>query len=368
LTPGLFGIGGIQRYNRMLVRVIDEGLREVHGHLTVISLDDSPGSSQADVAGLAATTVRCCGGSRLAFLRWFVARALRSPDVVIYGHLGFVVLAFLQPLMRCRGKKVLVVYGIEAWKRRGWIHGRAVRGMDAIVAISEFTRRSFAEAYGLGRAGRQFLLPNAVSPLFSIPMPAPERGPSRGPGPPVLLSISRLDASERAKGIDTVIRALPALIGLHPSLTYRVVGDGRDRSRLAGLAAEVGVSAHVEFLGVVDDAQIVAELRACSVFVLPSTKEGFGFVFIEAMALGKPVVGARAGAVPEVVADGVTGLLVDAGDVDGLRMALTRLLSDDVERARMGSAGRQMVTERYSYEQFRSSARKILAEVSGGDA
>jgi glycosyltransferase involved in cell wall biosynthesis len=138
------------------------------------------------------------------------------------------------------------------------------------------------------------------------------------------------------------------------------VGDGSDRQRLVDLARGLNVDAYVHFLGRVSDEELKAAYARCSVFVLPSACEGFGLVFVEAMAYGKPVVAARAGATPEVVQDGETGILIDFGDVGQLTAALAKLLSEPESRQRMGAAGLAIVRQKYSYESLKSNLKIVI--------
>jgi glycosyltransferase involved in cell wall biosynthesis len=141
----------------------------------------------------------------------------------------------------------------------------------------------------------------------------------------------------------------------------RIAGIGPELPRLEHLARALGITSRVEFLRHLPLHELMAEYRNASLFALPSEQEGFGIVFLEAMASCLPVVAVRAGAVPEVVADGETALLVDPGDEPALVNALERLLRDPALRARLGSAGRERV--------FRFGAdfvaRKFLNAIGG---
>jgi glycosyltransferase involved in cell wall biosynthesis len=124
----------------------------------------------------------------------------------------------------------------------------------------------------------------------------------------------------------------------------RVVGTGPELERLRRQADDLALGGRAEFLGHVPFDRLAAEYRRADVFCLPSRQEGFGIVFLEAMAAGLPIVAARAAAVPEVVLDGVCGILVPPGNPEALAGALNRLLSSAVERHRMGEAGHRRVS------------------------
>src|SRR5262249_57554726 len=130
------------------------------------------------------------------------------------------------------------------------------------------------------------------------------------------------------KGVDYVIRALPLLLGRFPNLVYHVIGDGDDRPRLERLAVEHGVQAAVRFAGILPDADLLRHYAGATIYVMPSRGEGFGFVFLEAMAQGTPAIGGNVDATPEVIVDGVTGYLIDPTSPDAIAAAVARLLDD----------------------------------------
>ena len=170
---------------------------------------------------------------------------------------------------------------------------------------------------------------------------------SRLTGKRVLLTVGRLLPR---KGQDMVIRALPQLINKHPDLRYVMVGCGYPPKRkeyCEQLARELGVQDFVMALGDLDNAAVAWLYHACEIFVMANrtmsdgNTEGYGIVFLEAGAWGKPVIGGRAGGAVDAVDDGVTGLLVDGAHVDDIAHAISKLLSDRELAMRMGEAGRQ---------------------------
>src|SRR6185369_612703 len=117
-------------------------------------------------------------------------------------------------------------------------------------------------------------------------------GPPPAQCPPVVLVVTRLTLADRYKGVEHLIGAMSAVRAAVPGATLRIIGRGDDLSRLQALRDQLGLKNAVEFLGYVDDARLAAELRTCRLFALPSKKEGFGLVFLEAMAHGRPCLGA----------------------------------------------------------------------------
>jgi glycosyltransferase involved in cell wall biosynthesis len=152
---------------------------------------------------------------------------------------------------------------------------------------------------------------------------------------PVLLAVGKMYPRKR---LDILLRAMPALIGLHGTVELRVVGDGLEFEQMRALSHELGIDRNVTFLGhVKDDTAFAREWVQADVFCHPSLQETFGFVYLEAMSLGKPIVASRAGAAPEVVGD--AGFLIDGEDSVGFANAVDRLLLDAALRREVGARG-----------------------------
>ena len=125
-------------------------------------------------------------------------------------------------------------------------------------------------------------------------------------------------------------------------------------------AKAVDVAGHVFFAGVTGHDELVKYYEACDVFVMPSHAEGFGIVFLEAMAFGKPVIGGNHGGTPDVIRDGVTGFLVEYGDVNGLTSRILSLLQDEGLRKQMGQAGLQYMEENFTFTHFQRRLVHLL--------
>ena len=129
---------------------------------------------------------------------------------------------------------------------------------------------------------------------------------------------------------------------------------------LEDFAEKNGVGRHVHFLSGLHNAELAACYAACEIFALPSRGEGFGLVYLEAMACGKPVIGGMHGGAPELIQDGVTGYLVPHGDPIQLATALQTLLADPQHAKEMGARGRQTVDHEYRFPNFAKALKKIL--------
>lgn len=267
---------------------------------------------------------------------------------------------------------VCLAHGIEVWGRLGPIRRRALHSAARIVAVSEFTAAKVSEIQGVPRDRISVVYPPIDPALLAVADAGP--GESKEGGPVTFLTVARLSAAERYKGCDTVIRALPSVAAQAGPLRYVIVGDGDDRPRLEALADHTGVGALVTFCGSVTGEELAAHYQACDAFVMPSIAEqrptgwageGFGIVYLEAAAFGRPVVAGSGGGAPEAVQDGVTGILVDGADTGAVTAALVRLATDAPLRVRMGEAGRRWVRERFGFERFQRDVAAAMSAAVG---
>ncbi|MCR4398000.1 MAG: glycosyltransferase [Firmicutes bacterium] len=180
-------------------------------------------------------------------------------------------------------------------------------------------------------------------------------GPAGGPRRP-RLTIGSLGRLVPEKGHDILVRAFAEVSSSVPEAVLVLVGDGPERPRLERLAHEMGLSGRVVFAGYQDNA--LARVDSFDIFAMPSLSEGLGLALLEAMALGKPVVAARTGGIPEIVTDGENGVLVPPGDAPALARALLGLLRDPRRAERLAAAGLDTVQARFN---ARTMAEKTVA-------
>lgn len=217
------------------------------------------------------------------------------------------------------------------------LEARNARSADRVICTSWYSARQAEREYGLER-GRIRVVPEGidVSTWSSVAERAEKPG-VRGAGETTILSVAR---QYRRKNTASLLRAVGRLRPTWPDVRLRIVGEGPELDNLRDLSDQLRLGDSVRFVGSVDGLEALQrEYATADVFCLPSLQEGFGIVFLEAMAAGLPIVAARAGAAPEVIPHDEVALLVDPDDDAALAEALEHLLANVGLRRALGAAG-----------------------------
>lgn len=350
LVPELFASeGGIPRILRLYLKALCE-LAEPSGEIRLVVLNDKTLDS-TDLRSFASERLidwEACGRKKGNFVRASF-RQCRDADVILCGHVGQLSVAWLCKLRYRRLKYVLVAHGLEVWRPFSWLERLALKRAHRLWCVSDFTRRELLRRSGLPDE-RAAVLANGLDPTFQVG--GDSYTPSTGP---VILAVSRLSDADRYKGVDHLIAAMREVRASVSDAALRIVGRGDDLPRLQALAAEQRLNqGEVQFVGYLSDAELEYEFSRCRVFALPSEREGFGLVYIEAMAHGKPCVGANAGGTPEVISP-ETGVLCPYGNVPALAKACIQALT-----ASWDPAAIQARAEVFSYARFRDRLKTLL--------
>ncbi len=350
LAPELFTTdSGIPRMLRLYLKALCDLAGERGGRVDFVALNDAlvDTTELRPYSGPAFASWSVCSRDKVRFIRETL-RLGRNADLIVCGHVAQLPVAWLVRRFHRRVRYVLVAHGIEVWRPFTFWQRRAIARAERVWCVSEFTRDEVRRRIKLPDE-KLAVLPNALDPQLA---PAADAAPL--PPDPVILTIARLTRADSYKGIDHLIAALPAIRAAEPRARLRIVGRGDDRDRLYQLARKLQVLEAVEFAGFVPNEQLPGEFQRCRLFALPSEREGFGLVYVEAMAHGRPCLGARAGGTTEVITP-ETGVLVPYGDVPALAAAVLEALRRDWAPAPiLARAGH------FSYSQFRTRLASLL--------
>ncbi|HEY9880176.1 MAG TPA: glycosyltransferase [Leptolyngbyaceae cyanobacterium] len=318
---------------------------------------DNPLSGKALQFHYLASPIAQLGRLKLAFALAFHLWRHR-PQQVICGHV------LLAPLVRClcgwlKIPYTVMTYGKEVWFPLSSEEQIALQQAHSIWTISRYSQNLASTANNLS-LGKLALLPCVVNgQQFQPGNPDPELIKRYGlEGSRVLMTVARLWPGDIYKGVDVTIRALPAIATVFPNLKYLVIGRGDDQPRLAQLAEDLGVAERVVFAGFVPTEQLVDHYRLADAYVMPS-QEGFGIVYLEAMACGLPVLSGDADGSADPLQDGRLGWRVPHRDPDAVAAACIEILKGEDPRCQ-GDWLRQETLAHFSPEALAVQLHRFL--------
>lgn len=362
-VPGIAEIGGIQHYSHCLVQAL---VAEYPGAAVRVFSKNDIGTHSEDKSG---ATLHSFGWvpSRLRtlvfamFCLWWLWRERPSVCVLTHPHFSKV---FSLPFVRLDTPVLAVAHGVEVW---GHLRGRLLAGLKAcagLLPVSEFTRTNMLRESGLN-ANRVIVVPDTFREQAFATGPKPAFLLARHglrADQPLLLTVGRLAASEAYKGHDQVIAALPAIRASNPEVRYIIVGTGDDQARLQACAEQHGQSDAVIFAGFIPEHELADYYRLCDAFVMPSTGEGFGIVYLEALASGKPCIVGNQDASPEAIGDGRWGFAVDPRSPAAIAEAVIKLITRAHDKPWLHEPDtlRGEVIERYGLAAFKRSLLNAL--------
>ncbi|MEP0885042.1 glycosyltransferase [Trichocoleus sp. ST-U3] len=369
-VPNLFNFkGGIQVYSAFLVEALGTLFSDIS--YDIFLMHDTQASecffcsqkTNFNFAGAWPLPVRTPAFAAQVIGRGFWQR----PNLIITTHLNFTVAAYW--LKRLTGIPYwTVAHGFEAWNIRHPTVQMALRHADHILAVSSYTRDRLLTTQNLDPS-KVSMLPNTFdSNRFKIgskPTHLLERYGLKAE-PAILLTVNRLAASEPYKGYDKVLEALPQIRQVIPNVHYMIVGKGDDRPRLEQFIRERQLQDCVTLVGFVPDAELCDYYNLCDVFAMPSKREGFGIVYLEALACGKPTLGGNQDGAIDALCHGELGALVDPDDVDAIAETLIQILQGTYPNPRIykPEALRQTAINAFGFEMFQQNLLELMEKYS----
>ena len=286
----------------------------------------------------------------------------QRPIIIISSHLNFTVVAYL--LKYLTGIPYwAVAHGVDAWNITNPTLKTALCHADRILAVSEYTRDRLLKEQNLNPA-KVSVLPNTFDARRFQIAPKPQyllKRHSLTVEQPIILTVARLDNSERYKGYDQILLAMLKIRLAIPNAHYILVGKGSDRSRIEQLISQLNLSDCVTLAGFIPDSELCDYYNLCDVFAMPSKGEGFGIVYLEAVACGKPTLAGNQDGAVDALCNGELGVLVNPDDVNAIAQTLIQILQGAYPHPILYQPQilREQVIAKFGFEQF----QKTLAEL-----
>ncbi|WNZ27315.1 glycosyltransferase [Leptolyngbya sp. NK1-12] len=364
--PNLFNFkGGIQVYSAYFLQALQDLYPQASYDIFLMhDIDTSPHvpylpGTQFHFAGQYPSSIR-----NPVFAAQLIGQTIRHrPDLIITTHLNFTPVAHW--LKRLLGIPFwTIAHGVEAWDIQRSAIKNALHSAECILAVSQYTRNRLLDEQKLDPT-QISLLPNTVDTTrFQIAAKPNHLLQKYGltPEQPIILTVSRLCSTESYRGYDKVLEALPMIRQFIPNVHYLIVGKGDDQARLERYIAQLNLQDSVTLAGFVPDKELCDYYNVCNVFAMPSKLEGFGIVYLEALACGRPVLGGNQDGAIDALCQGDLGVLVNPDDAEEIAKNLIQILQGQHLNRTLYQPEilRQRMIEHYGFSQFRDNLTKHL--------
>ncbi len=289
-----------------------------------------------------------------------------KPNLIICTHINFTVLAYwLNKINKIPYWGV--AHGVDAWNIEKPMLIKALQKCDRILPVSHYTRDRLIKEQNLN-SEKITVLPNTFNYERFIIATKPQYLLDKyklKTNQPVILTIARLAGEDRYKGYDQIIRALPSILKTLPDVHYLIGGKGEDKGRIEQLIKDLNLENHVTLAGFIPDEELCDYYNLCDVFAMPSKGEGFGIVYLEAMACGKPTLGGNQDGALDALCHGELGALVNPDDIKEIADTLVSILQRNYPNPLMYQPEnlREKVIEIYGFEKFKATLAGYLEEI-----
>jgi glycosyltransferase involved in cell wall biosynthesis len=366
-VPDIFEFkGGIQVYSAFLI----EALQSLNLKVSYDVFSKQDTQKLGDFLDCSNTRFHFAGAYPLplrtaVFASQILAAGIsQRPKLVIATHLNFAPVAYL--LKQLTGIPYwIVAHGVDAWNVQQPNLRRALHHADRILPVGSYTRNRLLAEQDLDPT-RLSILPNTFdSDRWQI-TPKPQHLLKRyhfTDRQPIILTVARLDVVERYKGFDQILKALPRIREKIPDVHYLLVGKGDDRPRIERTIADLQLQDCVTLAGFIPDAELCDHYNLCDVFAMPSKGEGFGIVYLEALACGKPTLGGDRDGAIDALCQGELGVLVNPDDVEAIAQALTQMLQKTYPHPLLYQPEvlRERAIATFGFEKFEQTLVQLLA-------
>lgn len=348
--------GGIEKFNRAFLKALSDFTKE--GTITADAC--SAFDNNVDTRYFQKENYKTFAGKKLRFALHILLNAFRY-DTIILSHIHLSPIAWLVKTIFPSKEIILVAHGVEVWGKQSAAQKKILQKADKILAVSAFTKQKLVEVHGIDQ-NKIIVFHNTIDPYFICPAGFSKPGYlleryGLRPEDEVVFTLTRLAGTEKNKGYDGIIRTISKLKRTFPAIKYILSGkyDQGEKNRLDDLNERNNVTGEVILTGFVHDEEVADHYLLADVFILPSRKEGFGIVFIEAMACGLPVVAGNKDGSVDALKNGELGTLVDPGNEAEILQALKNCLSGNGKQkgAQARKELQQKVYETFGFDTFK---------------
>jgi phosphatidylinositol alpha-1,6-mannosyltransferase len=354
--------GGIEKVCRSLCRVLYDISEEELVQSTVYSMYDK--NTDRDSRYLSKQQFQGFGGKKERFVVHSFLSGLKA-DVILLSHIHLINIVYFIKKIHPHKKIYLLAHGIEIWKKLSDAKLKMLNQLDKIICVSHFTAQKVMEMHQTP-IDRIEVLNNCLDPFYHLsaqfekPQVLLDRYHLNNENL-ILFSLSRLSSSEKYKGYDHTIKLLPKLLENYPNLIYLLGGkwDAVEKKRLDDLIAKHNLQDHIRMVGFIDESELTEHFLLSDIFILPSKKEGFGIVFIEALASGLRVIAGNKDGSVDALRNGALGVLIDPDDQEGILTSVSSLLRHTQTENEKKNLQEKCI-QAFGYPPYLQSIKKLL--------
>ncbi len=356
--------GGIERFNKCFLHA----LFKLDGQGDIYSESISAYDSKANTAYYPVEKYKGYSERKSQFVAGSLIAA-RKFDTIVIGHINMAVVGYLIKKVYPSKRVLLITHGIDVWHQVGGIKQKFLNVVDGILSVSQFTKSKLIELNNVPDEKIK-VFPNTIDPYFSIPASLSKDNTMRmrygiGEDTFVLYTLTRLSSTELFKGYDKVLVALKEVIKTNPNVHYVIAGkyDEKEKSRIDNIVEDNGLQGHVTLTGFLKEEELTAHYQMADTYIMPSKKEGFGIVFIEALVCGVPVIGGNADGSADALLQGELGTLVNPDSVEDIVGAIKKHISErERDNETKVKEKQQKTIEHYAFDKYTQRLKNLLVE------
>lgn len=352
--------GGIEKVSRIMGKALYERSVEQDGYFEICSMYDKQ-TDAVDNPYFPAENFRGFGIRKLSFIRAMVATGIKN-DVVMLSHINLLLIGWMIKKISPKTKIILLAHGIEVWYKLNARTRMMLKACDHIIAVSQFTKKRIEEDHGFDTK-KCSVLNNCLDPYLPLPSVKNKRDTllkkyGFSDTDCILMTLTRMSSKERYKGYDKVIEAIAELKNKSANIKYLVAGsyDKQEKEFLDKLISRLNLQDNIVLAGFIKDEELENHFAMSDIYVMPSQKEGFGIVFIEAMYYGLPVIAGNMDGSVDALLSGQLGQLVNPNSTHEVAAGINNILQD--KKAFMPN--RDLLEKHFGYEAYKQKLQSIL--------
>ena len=364
LTLRVFSaMGGIEKVSRLVAKALYE-LKNAGNKNSVAVLSMYDPESSVDEKYFPATIFKGYNQHKSSFVVEAIKQG-KNCDVVILSHVNLLLPGYLIKLFSKKTKIVLIAHGIEVWSKFSFLKRWMLQRCDHIFAVSNFTKSTMVTVHQLDK-NKISVLNNCLDPFMQLPIKAAKNIDllnryNLHSDDIVLLTITRLSSSEQYKGYDNVLYAIKELKQKQPRIKYIIAGkyDVAEKERIQHIITELELEDNIIIPGFIPDDELALHFNIADIYIMPSKKEGFGIIFIEALYFGKPVIAGNIDGSVDALDNGKFGLLVNP-DHQSEKLAA---LDEVIENMQKYIPDHDAVMNKFSYPVYKNNFKNLLEKL-----